>query len=380
MSIANDGKFALTFLSVVFFLFPLILPSCRRAVSSFPFLFFFSLSTCLPFRSPPSYYPQSGSAKMVYTIDGNVSQEYDLRYFPFDIDDYRLMIVAGNNSKEVRLFWQTNRDLVQVTPKYLNRQLTEYNLVADLNQLTRLPYIESNNLWGKYNGVQFIFHLKRNTRYYLVKILLIVFFLNVISWASYFMVNDPRVVEEEILSSPAPSSVADGSGVLLRQRQRFLKGGKGNTVGEDTIYMHMGAERFAERISLLAEILLACVAFQYLMDESIPKLGFLTTIDELLMSSYIVMFLMALQSFIILRMCRQERNEMAVSIDYWCSVTTPIFYCLLQSFHMIRAMRDRGKKIKTAIEKAGVEGSLVREMYSMYSPSVFFFFLALIYR
>ena len=281
---------------------------------------------------------------------------------------YKHTHVPGNNSKEVRLFWQTNRDLVQVTPKYLNRQLTEYNLVADLNQLTRLPYIESNNLWGKYNGVQFIFHLKRNTRYYLVKILLIVFFLNVISWASYFMVNDPRVMEEEILSSPAPSSVADGSGVLLRQRQRqrFLKGGKGNAVGDETIFMHMGAERFAERISLLAEIMLACVAFQYLMDESIPKLGFLTTIDELLMSSYIVMFLMALQSFIILNMSRQEMNVMAGTIDYWCSVATPIFYCLLQSFHMIRAMRDREKKIKKAIEKAGVEGSLVRDMSSIF--------------
>ena len=231
----------------------------------------------------PTYYPQSGSAKMVYTIDGNSSQEYDLRFFPWDIDDYRLMIVAGHTSQEVRLFWQGGRDIVNCTPKYLNRQLTEYNLVEDLNKLTRLPFIESNNLWGRYNGVQFIFHLKRNTRYYLIKILLIVLFLNVISWASYFMTNDPRVaLEEVLLSSPAPSSVDEGSGVLLRRR--FLKGGgKDSEVGEDTIWMHIGAERFAERISLLAEIMLACVAFQYLMDESIPKLGFLTTIDELLM-------------------------------------------------------------------------------------------------
>ena len=97
------------------------------------------------------------------------------------------------------------------------------------------------------------------------------------------MTNDPRVaLEEVLLSSPAPSSVDEGSGVLLRRR--FLKGGgKDSEVGEDTIWMHIGAERFAERISLLAEIMLACVAFQYLIDESIPKLGFLTTIDELLM-------------------------------------------------------------------------------------------------
>jgi hypothetical protein len=70
------------------------------------------------------------------------------------------------------------------------------------------------------------------------------------------------------------------------------------------------------------------------------------------------MFLMALQSFIVLNMSRREMNDEAEVIDYWCSVVTPIFYCLLQSFHMLRAMTDRKKKISYAIKKAGVEGSL----------------------
>ena len=94
------------------------------------------------------------------------------------------------------------------------------------------------------------------------------------------------------------------------------------------------------------------------MDESIPKLGFLTTMDEMLMSSYITVFLMALQTFVLLNLSRNGFNAAAEQTDWWCGLLTPIFYCFLQAFHAVRAMLDRQRKREVAETLKGIETSL----------------------
>ena len=95
--------------------------------------------------------------------------------------------------------------------------------------------------------MQFAFYSTRNTKYYVVKILMIVFFLNVISWGTFFMVNDPREQEETLVPAPAPEGEASAGSV-----RRMLKS-KGGEANEDAPFMHIGAERFSERLSLSGE-------------------------------------------------------------------------------------------------------------------------------
>ena len=134
----------------------------------------------------PTYYPATGWAKQLLTFDGNLSQEFDLSIFPWDLDNYSLMIVANMESggnQAVRLFWQSGRNIIDSTPLFLDNQLTEYDLVEEFNTLVRLPSLTNgDSMWGPYNTVQFQFFLKRNATFYMVKICMIVFFLNVISW------------------------------------------------------------------------------------------------------------------------------------------------------------------------------------------------------
>jgi hypothetical protein len=223
-------------------------------------------------KSPATYFPESGWAKMMVTFDGHCSQEYNLRTFPWDFNHYALMLVVDmgtkGGNKLTRLFWQENRNIVLSTPLYLDKQLTEYDLVEELNALSRLPFRTDggNQLWGRYNTIHFRFHLKRNTWYYLTKICMVVLFLNIISWGVFFMHNPlpPPNDDEAAFVSPSPSS----SGVGRRRLKTSTKGSGVNPAeNAGDYYFHIGVERFAERLSTIAEILLACVAFQYLTDE-----------------------------------------------------------------------------------------------------------------
>ena len=190
------------------------------------------------------------------------------------------------------------------------------------------------------------------------------------------------------MSNPPPVlDLTEEVVVLTESVRRQLKSSKSGTdAGSDT-YFHIGPERFAERLSLIAEILLACVgrcrsvfcfeikdnmyssfcthhcfaAFQYLVDESIPKMGFLTTIDWLLMSSYIVMFFMALQTFALLHLSLAGDNDTAVLVDWWCALVTPFFYVFLQVYHIGRALLTRNEKTQAAREGKGVHANLLFE-------------------
>jgi hypothetical protein len=75
----------------------------------------------------PTFFPEFGEVKQITVMDGNMSNEMDLKYFPWDFDDVNLLMAIEMDTfdRNVRLFWQESRDIKSVTPDFLDRQLTE---------------------------------------------------------------------------------------------------------------------------------------------------------------------------------------------------------------------------------------------------------------
>ena len=77
------------------------------------------------------------------------------------------------------------------------------------------------------------------------------------------------------------------------------------------------------------------------------------------MSSYYIMLVMAVQTFVLFTMSIQRHNEEAAMIDWWFGVITPILYVLLQAFHIHRAVRTRSQQVLMAQSLAGVKPDLI---------------------
>ena len=335
----------------------------------------------------PTFYPHTGIVRQIVTIDGLISQDFNLRIFPWDVSDVSFHIVANlNETGTVRLFWDNRRDIVRATPKYINETLTEWHCLEEYNSLQRLAYSKHNHLYGKYNGVQFTVVLARNIWYYVVKILSIVVILNIISWGVFRMREDPEIITVLVRNS---SNYSDGSGRwggggggwgggggrLLRTfasaanttRRETDEGGVSTgsekeatkeVLGPPDIYV--GAERYSERLEMIAGILLACVAFQYVIDDSLPKLGILTTMDWLLMSSYIQLFAMSVAT-VFVHDFSLDGSNLGRSLDRISAIVCPLLYFGMQSLHILHAVCMRSLHLAKWRDQAGVSPNMLRK-------------------
>ena len=123
--------------------------------------------------------------------------------------------------------------------------------------------------------------------------------------------------------------------------------------------IYVGAERYSERLEFIANVLLACVAFQYMIGESIPKLGILTTMDWLLMSSYITLFAMSLETMIV-HHYSLDGSRKGMQLDWIGMILVPLLYLLMQSFHILTAVFKRRVHLAKWRGQAGVNPNMLR--------------------
>ena len=105
---------------------------------------------------------------------------------------------------------------------------------------------------GSYNGVVLRFYMEREESFYLIKVLSIILMLTAMSWTTMMVYESKKMVSL--------------NGTLTGATRRVVS-----------------VASFTERINLSCAVLLACVAFQYLISENLPKTGYMTTMDKLLM-------------------------------------------------------------------------------------------------
>ena len=229
-----------------------------------PTVTFLNNDKLIPQSNTPIFYPKDGHIKQVIVMDGNIANEMDLKKFPWDFDDVNLLILLEQDShdRNVRLFWQPDRTLESSMPGFLDQQLTEWQLDHELSSLKRLPAIPGGFI-GTYNGVMFSFYLERESGYYVIKVLTITSMLTAMSWCTMLIYDTKELV------------VA----TLQNETRRLALLEPPRTSSIRTI----GVSAFVNRINFSCAVLLAIVAFQYLISATLPKTGYMTTMDKLLM-------------------------------------------------------------------------------------------------
>ena len=262
-------------------------------------------------KSEPTFFPETGEIKQIIVMDGNMSNEMSLKYFPWDFDDVNLLLVADMDTfdRNVRLFWQESRKIESVTPEFLNNQLTEWNLDAEYNSLGRLPEIPGGVL-GNYNGIVLKYYMERVEGFYLIKILSIIAMLTAMSWCTMMIYE----LEEVQLSN-------------------------GTFTGETV--RTVSVTSFTDRINLSCAVLLACVAFQYLISDNLPKTGYMTTMDSLLMTSFVTIFAGALETTICRSYSAVGQHSVAEALDSWCLIIIPVCFGVSWFIYIFTAIMKR---------------------------------------
>jgi hypothetical protein len=89
----------------------------------------------------------------------------------------------------------------------------------------------------------------------------------------------------------------------------------------------MGDERFAGRSRISATGVLTIVAYQFVLAEGLPRVGYLTVLDKVMIVSFGLLAVTVLESLLVSR--QPEGSEAALRIDRTARWVFPLAYALM---------------------------------------------------
>ena len=173
------------------------------------------------------------------------------------------MIGSIGTNKEVKLFWRKNRKLKHVLTDSTIDQLTEWHVIADRIFAERMntawserekEYLQKRKLCFEMNAIEITIPIQREYGFYMKKIMLILSILCITGWTIIYI------------------------------------------------------DEFVERLNIASALLLAAIAFLYIVNEAIPKLSYLTAIDTMILSCFFNLFLGIAVSFGVYWLKRKGRE------------------------------------------------------------------------
>lgn len=88
----------------------------------------------------------------------------------------------------------------------------------------------------------------------------------------------------------------------------------------------MAVDNLADRLNVAFIGILTIVAYQFLIDGTMPRIAYFTFTDAMLLYSFLFMCLTVLESLIVFSICKKGQPERAVRIDYYAQWAFPIVY------------------------------------------------------
>lgn len=268
----------------------------------------------------PWFYPATGDIRQIVKVSGSISNEQDLRYFPFDVDDIKLLfcIQLGTGDTAARLGWDENyRSSIRMVPQYVLGQMKEWNIHREITSVRRIPQIV--NLTGSMTGIEVRINVSRKYTFYIAKIYTLLWLMTFSSLYVLAMTEGPtRIIDRAV---------------------------------------------FNERLNFSAALLLTSVSFLYVSGDAIPKLSYLTFFDWMVIHSFFTQSLMMLEAYVVFTMTKHSYSIESIQlVDYWSTVIFPIQYILLQVFLIIYALGQRRSVLGSVSQEGiGIEPCLLLE-------------------
>ncbi|GMH75344.1 hypothetical protein TrST_g7986 [Triparma strigata] len=299
--------------------------------------------------STPTVDWRKGNVERRVYFNGTVTNELSqIRLFPFDWDDLRIICTADINAADMKR-GQTRYMLVpeeawtprQMVPYYVEQSVQEWEVIVNMStigqwnqELYKHKYIErkekrkhshfnpKGSLFGSVkkidaarspeppaadmsnphlppresavarsmHGVEITIHVRRRFEYYVYKIILVFNLIIFMSWA-----------------------------VNASSHKEFLN-----------------------RMEVIATSAAALFAFIFSVQQDLPKLPFLTFIDKLMISGIFCLAAQTLQAVVSHKIDDWTDGDLGSTIDGWCSLGIPLLYIMYTSYIMNLVMRARG--------------------------------------
>ena len=252
----------------------------------------------------PWFYPDHGLVRQNIIFEGSIGNENDFSDFPFDMDCFRIVTVVELDTGDelVKLTYNQHKTLKDIVPSYNDRQVTEFQLHTDLTIVRRVPIAEYNDqdekaiegsnkkkkvfhLMGKYNTVEITINLSRHYGFYLWKIMLILTMVCFLSWIVFYL------------------------------------------------------DEFQSRVEIGLTLFLSAIAFLYIVSDSLPKLGFLTTMDVMVLGCFFNIFLTIVESFVVFKIIKDENTR--EFIDGISKLCFPLLFLIGTYGVMIKSLYNK---------------------------------------
>jgi len=215
-----------------------------------------------------------GTVKYMQRFVGPFSQPLRLEDFPFGTQTFRLQLVSpGNYSDEVK-FVRNKSWIDDGVPKAggisHNISLPDWN-IESYNTLSE-PYVVSPQIENA--GYVFEFVARRDVRHYIWKVLLPLLFIVMMSWAVFWI--DPS-----------------NSGT---------------------------------QIAVAMTSMLTLIAYRFAIDTQVPKVPYMTRLDQFMVVGTVLVFLCLTQVIITSRLYQSGRKELSRKVDRLSRILFPILF------------------------------------------------------
>jgi hypothetical protein len=229
---------------------------------------------------------KTGLMRYTQRYKGFITCETDLRRFPFDFADVSVQL-GCKMFKSDKVTLSKAHTTVRAEDNVVQREtLHEWELL-DKN-ISLYSSVGSTN----YSNLSCNFFFLRLYGFYLVKVVLIQLMLSALSWTVMFM---------------SPSE-------------------------------------FGDRISNLLTLFLSSVAFLYVIGDKVPKVPYLTLLDKIILSNFVLLFIIAIESFAVFLLYSEDGYNDIVSakaVDSYSKVILPAVCVLVNLLFVLQGVAQR---------------------------------------
>jgi hypothetical protein len=244
---------------------------------------------------PPYQGVEEGKVVFGARYRGSISNQMELHNFPLDSDSVHINVGPKNLTvDQCTLRIDPAKHRTSALDEKLDRPGDRIKSMTLSEWGVDVPFVR-RGLSGPtgsgnyYCNVEFVFIVHRNFMYYVWKVMLIMIFIIISSWMPFFQ---------------KPSDFAS---------------------------------RFGQGLTLL----LAAVAFLFVVNDALPKVSYLTVLDKLLLSAFGAIFFVLLESFVVFNLDKNGKTSLAESIDGAARVLYPIVFITCVMIFLRQAVSRR---------------------------------------
>ena len=204
--------------------------------------------------------------------------EFDLRAFPFDSHEIEFVYADTKHSISSQLIDYDAYVTLPLDDK-LKSKVLEWNINGNYAEYEAIKYYDKYDY--VYDGIKTYFTIERNSSYYVYKVIAPIILILIVCWSVFWL--KPEQIES--------------------------------------------------RLTVSIVCLLTLIAYNFVIDENIPKLPYLTAMDQIILSSYFFASVPTILSIYYVNLVEDQKLSLLNSQKY-IRILGPIIYLLAIIFIM----------------------------------------------